>query len=129
MGELLHAKALGAELEPAERDALLREARRHYVRSYELDPDAPETYAMYGRTFLAVGQDPAQGIETLEHAHRLLRPNAEIRRWLAKAYAMTGQEERARGMLERMLAWSHDDARVERSQEAWQDLVKPEGAE
>jgi hypothetical protein len=46
------------------------------------------------------------------------------RRGLA-GYFPPGAEERARRMLERMMVWSHGAARNERSDEMWQDLLKP----
>ena len=45
-----------------QRAALLKQARQHYVRSYRLDLGIPETYAMYGKSFLAPGEDPARGL-------------------------------------------------------------------
>jgi tetratricopeptide (TPR) repeat protein len=109
--EYLHDKALRNDAE-AERKALLRDARKHYVRSYRLDSGIPETYAMYGKSFLAPGEDPTRSVEMLEHAHSLLPANPIILRLLAKAYVVTGREDEARPLVERIVANSHEDDRV-----------------
>ncbi len=96
--------------DPEIKRGFLRRARRHIVRSYKLDDSKPEPYAMYGATFLEDGEDPSKGVETLEHARRLLPSNTGIQLMLAGAYVAVGREEDARPLLARILAWSHDDA-------------------
>jgi len=104
--EYVHEDALRDEREK-ERSELLRKARRHYVRSQKLDPSIPEAYAMYGGTFLAPGEDPARGIDTLEHANRLLPANEQILRLLMTAYVATGATDEARMIVDRLVAYSH----------------------
>jgi Flp pilus assembly protein TadD len=87
---------------------LLARARRHYVRSWEADPAIPETYAMYGSTFLADGEDPARGLATLEHAQRLLPSNLEIKLLLARTYARVGRRDAARELALTALGWAHE---------------------
>ncbi len=106
----LHELADGIQTQDriGERDALIERARRHYVRSWKLDESVPETYARYGGSFLLEGQDAAAGIESLEHAHRLLASNAEIRLLLSQAYAAVGRYGPAREFAASVLGWSHD---------------------
>jgi tetratricopeptide (TPR) repeat protein len=115
----LHERAEGIRTGDriGERDALIGGARRHYVRSWKLDDSVPETYAMYGASFLLEGQDAAAGIESLEHAHRLLPSNAEIRLLLSEAYAAVGRYGPARDLAASVLGWSHDaESRVRASE-------------
>lgn len=107
----LHGRALLSEDETS-RTRLIRRARRHYVRSQKLDGNIPETYAMYGSTFLTEGDDPSRGLETLEHAHALLRSNLDIQILLAELYIATGRGDEARGLLERVMAWSHAERQL-----------------
>jgi thioredoxin-like negative regulator of GroEL len=81
------------------------------VRSYRLDPGIPETYAMYGKSFLAPGEDPARSLETLEHAHALLPSNTDILWLFAQAYVKLGRVDDARPLAERIVAWSHSGDR------------------
>lgn len=105
LAEFLHDAALRAS-GAADRADLLRQARRAYVRSQELDPAIPETYAMYGRTFLAPGEDPAEGLEALEHARSRLRSHEVILDLLIEAYVALDRIENARELLARRLAWT-----------------------
>ena len=57
--EFLSARALLAT-DADERKRLLSEARKAYVRSSRIEASG-ETYAMYGATFLAPGEDPTRG--------------------------------------------------------------------
>lgn len=111
--EYLHDRAL--ESGAAERRELLRDARRAYVRSYRLAPSLPETYAMYGSTFLVDGEAAARGVETLEHAHGLLQSNLGIMLMLARAYVEVDRQAEARDLLKTVIAWSHEDEQVEQA--------------
>jgi Flp pilus assembly protein TadD len=119
----LHIKALEDEMEP-QRAALLKQARRHYVRSYRLGPGIPETYAMYGKSFLAPREDPARGLETLEHAYSLLPSNTDILRLLAQAYVRLGRENDARPLVERVVARSHSGDRAKAVDELLAELAE-----
>jgi tetratricopeptide (TPR) repeat protein len=123
--EYLHGKAL-LEQNENESDRLLREARRHYVRSYKLDASIPETYAMYGSSFLEKGQDPTRGIESLKHAYSLLPSNQEILVLLAKAYVLAGRRDDARPFVERYVANMHKRDRVARVDEVMDELAETE---
>ncbi len=84
-----------------------REARRHFMRAYQLNPDNPETLAMNGASYLVEGEDAAKGVESLEVAHQLLPSQTQIRLLLARGYIAAGDTEKARSQLEVLLAWTH----------------------
>jgi tetratricopeptide (TPR) repeat protein len=90
-----------------ERKQLTEGARRHYARSSELQAGLPESYALYGATFLLPGEDPQGGLEALEHARRLLPASTEIELLLARVYARLGQSMRAREEIVGALARAH----------------------
>jgi tetratricopeptide (TPR) repeat protein len=123
--EYLHDKALANDDE-TEKKALLREARKHYVRSYKLDSGIPETYAMYGRSYLTSGEDPSRSVKMLEHAHSLLPANPRILKLLAKAYVMTDREDEARPLIERIVADSHEDDRAAKVDEILAEIGEEE---
>ena len=112
LAEYYHDKAREGAFE-GDREALLREARRNYVKSQKLDPTLPETYAMYGSTYFEDGQDHTRAIKTIEHANSLLPSNTDILLMLAKAYALNDRDDEARELVERYVAWSHAEDRVE----------------
>jgi tetratricopeptide (TPR) repeat protein len=95
--------------DPAEARSFLVEARRHFARSYKLNPHNPETLDQNGLTYLFEGEDAAKAVESLELAHQLLPSHPSIRANLAKAYVEAGQPEQARAQLRRLLAWSHSE--------------------
>lgn len=95
-----------ADAEPAKESALL-EARRLFLRSYELNPNNPETLTMNGASYLFPGADATKAVASIEAAHRLLPAQPEIRLWLAKAYIAAGRTDDARKQLTQLLAWSH----------------------
>jgi tetratricopeptide (TPR) repeat protein len=105
IAEYHHANALRDEM-VERRSELLGAARRHYVKSQRLDPSIPETYAMYGATFLAPGEDPTRGLATLEHANALLPSNVQILDMLAEAYVASERIDDAKTVLERRVSWS-----------------------
>lgn len=96
-----------ASQDPGERERLARKAREHYVQSWKLDDQIPETFAGYGGTFLLEGQDASRGRETLEHAHRMLPSSPEIKLLLARLYMKLGRTEAARELALVVATWSH----------------------
>jgi tetratricopeptide (TPR) repeat protein len=92
---------------PDERKKLTEGARRHYARSAELQAGLPESYALYGATFLLPGEDPQGGLEALEHARRLLPASTEIELLLARVYSRTGRAALARETVVGALARAH----------------------
>lgn len=108
LAEYFHNRAQ-ATAEDQERLELFKRARRAYVRSYQLNPNDPETYAMYGATYLHEGLDVERGIETLEHARSLLPSHLRIRLMLAQAYAAVDRIDDARALLESIVIWGHSE--------------------
>jgi len=104
-----------AEGEPdaVRRAELATRAREHYVASWKLDDAIPETYARYGSTYLLEGQETAKGLETLEHAHRLLPSSPEVKLLLARMYVGLGRPEEARTLALVVSTWSHSEERKE----------------
>ena len=97
------------EPDASDRADLVAKARAHLVRSWKLDDSNPETYAIYGMSYLEEQDDPVRAVEMLEHAHGLLPGEQQIRLLLARAYAKVGRGEEAIRLLERTRAhagWS-----------------------
>jgi Tfp pilus assembly protein PilF len=124
--EYLHERAK-AEEDPEERVRLVRQARQHYVRSQNLDPDLPETYAMYGASFLVEGEDPERGLDTLEHARAMLRSNLDIQLMLAQLYMKTGRRAEARDLLETVVTWAHGEDLADEADVLLAELNGPRG--
>lgn len=95
------------EKDPALRKGYAIEARRHFARSYKLNPDNPETLDQNGLSYLVEGDDPAKAVESLAVAHDLLPSQSRIRFDLAQAHVAAGQLDEARPHVQRLLAWSH----------------------
>jgi tetratricopeptide (TPR) repeat protein len=106
-----------AATDDGERATLAREARRHYLKSWKLDDSIPETYAMYGSTYLLDGQEATLGEETLEHAHELLPSSPEIKIRLARLKLETGHPKDARRLALATAAGNHDEAVKEEIEE------------
>ncbi len=79
------------EQDPTKRAKLAKKARRNMMRSYKLNPHAPEPYYLFGQTFLLDGQPKQKSIEPLEHAASLVPSQLQVRLELAKAYLATGR--------------------------------------
>jgi len=88
---------------------LLPEARMHYQRALELAPQIPEGHAMLGSTYLLTDEDPAPGIQALEHARSLLPGEVSLLLPLAKLYQRAGRPDEARAAARRVARWSHGE--------------------
>ncbi len=108
LAEYWHSRASITE-DPISRMRFLELARIHYVEAWKLDDTMPETYAMYGRTFLMEGKQHDKAIELLEEAEYLLSSDLGIRISLGEAYARAGRTEDAIQIARSVLAWSHGD--------------------
>lgn len=95
LANYLAARASEA-VEAEGRAELAVRARSHYVKSWKLDDSIPETYARYGSTFLLPGEDPQRGLDTLQHAYRMLPSSTEIRLDLARLHLALGNSREAR---------------------------------
>lgn len=85
------------------------EARRHFARSYALDPENPETLAMNGETYLRDGESAELALSSLQAAHDLLPSQWQIKLLLAEAHAKAGQKPEAIALLRSLAAYTHGD--------------------
>jgi Flp pilus assembly protein TadD len=109
-GEYFLHRAGAADAGSDEHHAFLIEARKHFARSFKINPQNPETLDQNALTYLFEGKDSSKAVASLEAAYDLLPSNEQIQGDLAAAYVSTGQTDLARQMLRRLLAWSHGDA-------------------
>jgi tetratricopeptide (TPR) repeat protein len=84
----------------------LIEARRHFARSYKLDPNNPETLAMNGLSHLRSGEFE-KALDSLVAAHEMLPSQPRIQFLLAQAYLMSGNPDAAEPLLRSLVAWDH----------------------
>jgi FimV-like protein len=91
----------------------LATARRHFARSYELDPRNPETLAMNGASYLFNGEPLHKALESLTLAYQMLPSQPGIKLLLAQAYAESGERAAATRLLRSLIAWSHADTAAE----------------
>ena len=71
------------------------------LKAYELDPQNAAIADTYGWILLKNGQQ-AESVEILEKAHKLAPGSEEIAMHLAEAYKATGDDDRARALLEKL---------------------------
>ena len=95
--------------ETQKRLELVPDARSHYQRAIELAPENPEAHAMLGSTYLLTDEDSAAGIQSLEHARRLLPGEVSLLLPLAKLYQRAGRPDDARAAARRVARWSHGE--------------------
>ena len=77
------------------------------------------------RTFLPRGQDASKCVQMLEHAHSLLPSNTQILDLAAACYVANGDVERARKLVDRVVAWSsHSGNREERVATRMKQLIE-----
>ena len=107
-GEYFSQRANREENEE-QRHALLVEARRHFSRSYQINPDNPETLDQNGITYLYQGEEVGKGVTSLEAAYAMLPSQPQIQRDLAYAYMGVGRFRDARAFLTRLLTWENTD--------------------
>lgn len=103
---------------PSEQEDYLKRARMNFVAAWKLDDTMPETYAMYGRSYLMEGSNVEKAVEMFEQAALLHPSSVQIRAMLTEAYAAVGRNDDAIGQARLILAWGHEDsepARVARS--------------
>ncbi|MFK8029373.1 MAG: tetratricopeptide repeat protein [Gammaproteobacteria bacterium] len=115
MGEYWLSRAR-AEKDNELRDMHLKTARKYFGKAWKLDDTGPETYAMYGRSFL-LQENFEKSIDTLEAANRILPSDINVRMDLAEAYTGLGQFDDARGHARAVRAWSHDSSSVKKKAE------------
>jgi FimV-like protein len=113
---------------PEEVTTYLTEARRHFLRSYKIDPQNPETLAMNGASYLRPGESMAKALESLKAAHAMLPSQAQIKYLLAAAYVMNGEPEKAEPMLRSVIAWGAGGT-AEEATKLLQQLSTPKASE
>jgi FimV-like protein len=123
-GEYFLARARAAS-ETAATASDLATARLHFARSYELDPNNPETLAMNGASYLFNGEPLHKALESLTVAYEMLPSQPGIKLLLAQAYAESGERAAATQLLRSLVAWSH----VETADEARRLLDRLNAAE
>jgi hypothetical protein len=84
---------------------------------------------MYGSSFLIAGEEPERGLETLEHAHALLRSNLDIQLLLGRLYMRLDRDAEARELLQRVEAWGHGSGQADRARELLEELDDSQRAE
>jgi FimV-like protein len=85
----------------------LVEARKHFARSYRLDPNNPETLAMNGSTYLFPGQQIDKALQSLTTSYEMLPSQPDIKLLLATAYVKSGDRQNAIRLLRSLVTWSH----------------------
>ena len=103
--------------EDSDPDAL-RQARVALSRAVRLRPDFGEAWAQLGYTYQSEDVLPAEAVQALETAHRLLPSRLEVAYNLALAYARGGQRQKAEDLVEKVLAPRAGADMVESAREA-----------
>lgn len=106
-------------LEPTPGPEELAAARAAFTRAVELSPELGEGWA---RLAWVRGQEhpmPPEVVRLFETAHRLLPSQLEVAYNLMLAYARTGQREKARELMDRVVAVQADPEQVRQAQRAF----------
>jgi Flp pilus assembly protein TadD len=99
----------------------LRQARAALVRAVALRPDFGEAWARLGYTYQGEEELPAEAIQALETAHRLLPSRTDVAHNLAAAYARNGQTQKAEELIEHVLVPQAQPELIESAREALLD--------
>lgn len=128
MAEYWHDRARATE-EEEEQAVYLAKARDHYLIAWKLDESMPETYAMYGESFLIDGKDYNKAIEMLEQAQSLLPSSIQIRLFLAEAYQGDERKDESAAAARSVLAWTHGESEAAEKAQEILDGLESEGTE
>jgi tetratricopeptide (TPR) repeat protein len=109
LAEYWHDRARNPD-EADERPEYLERARDHYLKAWKIDDTMPESYAMYGQTFVMEGRRYDKAIEMLEEAKNILPSNIDVRLMLAEAYMGGDRNEDAIEAARSVVAWSHEES-------------------
>jgi Flp pilus assembly protein TadD len=96
--------------DPSERATYLSRARERLVAAWKLDDSIPETYVLYGQTFLMEGERIDLATDVLKKAESLLPSNLTVRVLLAKAYRQAGDNDAAAMAARSVLVWSSPES-------------------
>jgi tetratricopeptide (TPR) repeat protein len=99
----------------------LRQARAALLRAVALRPDFGEAWARLGYTYQTEEELPAEAIQALETAHRLLPSRVDVAHNLALAYTRTGKPGKAEELIEKVLVPQGTPEQIESAREALLD--------
>lgn len=99
----------------------LQKARAALTKAVRLRPDIGEAWARLGYTYQAMDELPAEAMEAMETAHRLLPSRMDVAHNLAVAYARTGQREKAEALIENVLVPRAEPEMIANAREALVD--------
>jgi tetratricopeptide (TPR) repeat protein len=102
LAEYWHDRARNPD-EADERPEYLERARDHYLKAWKIDDTMPESYAMYGQTFVMEGR-------RYDKAKNILPSNIDVRLMLAEAYMGGDRNEDAIEAARSVVAWSHEES-------------------
>jgi Flp pilus assembly protein TadD len=109
--------------------ALLERARSELERALELASDLPGAYFALGQSYLLPGEDPRRAVAPLERAHDLIGWQRDVALALGEAHVRTGQVERARTLLQRVVLGTNSADTRRRAEELLAQLEREHGAE
>jgi Flp pilus assembly protein TadD len=106
----------------------LRQARTALSKAVQLRPDFGEAWARLGYTYQSDEALPAEAIQALETAHRLLPSRMDVAHNLAVAYARTGERRKAEALIAGVLAAGGETEMAESAREALidEDYIRAE---
>jgi tetratricopeptide (TPR) repeat protein len=99
----------------------LRQARAALSKAVQLRPDFGEAWARLGYTYQSDETLPAEAVQVLETAHRLLPSRMDVAHNLAVVYARTGERQKAEALIAVVLASRAEPEMVESAREALLD--------
>ena len=99
----------------------LHQARAALTKAVQLRPDFGEAWARLGYTYQSEDPMPAEAVQVLETAHRLMPSRMDIAHNLAIVYARTGERQKAEALIEGVLAPRAEPELVKNAREALLD--------
>ncbi|HEY7215253.1 MAG TPA: tetratricopeptide repeat protein [Thermoanaerobaculia bacterium] len=99
----------------------LRLARAALAKAVQLRPDYGEAWARLGYTYQSEEALPAEALQAMETAHRLLPSRLDVAHNLAVVYARLGERQKAEELIERVLVPAGDAEMIESAREALLD--------
>jgi tetratricopeptide (TPR) repeat protein len=99
----------------------LRQARAALTKAVRLRPDYGEAWARLGYTYQSEEALPAEALQAMETAHRLLPSRLDVAHNLAVVYARLGERQKAEALIEHVLVPAGDAEMVESAREALLD--------
>lgn len=113
--QYLYAENL-LEIDPSRESR--EKARAALTRVVALRPDFAEAWARIGYSYNGSDVLPPEAIQALETAFRLLPSRMDVTHNLAIAYAQNGERDKARKLIDRMVAAQAENRYIENAREA-----------